>query len=155
MREAWAAGNVGFDLQCVALATRPDRVCPTTSRTHIRGVGLTLGVVDPEGAARTPPPPGLNPLQLVEATSPRPTNLMLWLVWQSFRTVTWGTCQPARTPRPRVCPSPLPPALSVLACACHYLLACSFMLLEADSIYDKRIMLPLLLSSLYYFLPNI
>lgn len=114
---ARAGGNVvGFDLQCAALGTRRGRACPTTSRTHTRGAGLTPGAGDLEGVATatttTPPAPTPGPTQ--PATSPRPSSRTPWPAWQSFRTVTLATCQPVKTPHPRVCPPPLPWALSVL-----------------------------------------
>lgn len=115
-----AAGNVvGFDLQCVALGTRRGRACPTTSRTHTRGAGLTPGVGVPGGAATatttTPQVPTPGPTQ--PATSPRPSSLMPWLAWQSFRTVTLVTCRPVKTPHPRVCL--LPPCLRPCLCLCR------------------------------------
>lgn len=113
-----AAGNVvGFDLQCVALGTRRGRACPTTSRTHTRGAGLTPGVGVRGGAATatTTPPQVPIPGPTQPATSPRPSSLMPWLAWQSFRTVTLATCRPVKTPHPRVCP--LTPAFGPV-CAC-------------------------------------
>lgn len=120
-----AAGSVvGFDLQCVALATRRDRACPTTSRTHTRGAGLTPGAGVPGGAATATTTPPLEPIPgpTQPAISPRPSSPMPWLAWQSFRTVTSATCRPVKTPHPRVCP--LPPCLQPCLCLCCLPPAC-------------------------------